>query len=354
MKWNRSLVVGMLLGAAGAFAAPGLESSAAKVLAADDEKKDKPSAKDLAAQIQEALRGRKFDQALELTDQALKLEPENVDLLAQATRLSQSVAMQKSGADRQAANKLFLRSAEYVRRLAKVRKLTPAEQQFSATVLYNEACAFATSDKNKEALVSLQAALEAGFADFGLIREDADFQDLRKLPDFEKIVKAAQVAHKERIVEQIKKDLAKNEPFAFDFKLDSIDGKRVQLADFKGKVLIVDFWGTWCPPCRKEIPHFVALLEKHQAAGLRIVGINYEGGDAEDAVKKIKEFNSSNGVKYPCLIGDDGTRDQVPEFRGYPTTLFVDGSGVVRHKIVGYHDYDHLETIVEQLLEREK
>lgn len=356
MKLRLSVTVGVLWFAGGLFAVPELlweNGSAAVAFAEQDQAKDKPAAKDLDTQIQDAVRSNKIDQALELVEQSLKQKPDSPEKLALAMRLSQTMAMQKSTTDRPAANKVFLQSADYLRRLNKVRELTAAEKPFATTVLYNEACAYATSQKNKEALAALKESLDGGFADFDLIGNDADFAELRKLPEFAKIVEAARKVYQEKQKDQIKSELASNKPFDFDFKLDSVEGKKVQLADYKGKLLIVDFWGTWCPPCRKEIPHFVSLLEKYEKSGLRIVGINYEG-DPAGAVEKIKAFASSNGIKYPCLIGDEATQKQVPEFRGYPTTLFVDGSGVVRLKIVGYHSQEHLETIVQLLLEKEK
>ncbi len=67
---------------------------------------------------------------------------------------------------------------------------------------------------------------------------------------------------------------AKNKPFDFDFELVDTDGQPIALANFAGKVLIVDLWGTWCPPCQKEIPHLIALQQKFEEAGLVIVGLN--------------------------------------------------------------------------------
>lgn len=149
---------------------------------------------------------------------------------------------------------------------------------------------------------------------------------------------------------EVKQDIAAQEPFEFDFDLLSTAGQTVKLADFKGKVLIVDFWGTWCPPCRQEIPHFVELLKNHRGAGLEIVGINYERGDPAEFNELINTFAKENSVTYPCLLGDKATQNRVPNLEGFPTTLFIDRSGKVRLQIVGYHPYDHLEIIVQTLL----
>ena len=100
----------------------------------------------------------------------------------------------------------------------------------------------------------------------------------------------------------------------------------LSLSGFKGKVLIVNLWGTWCPPCRREIPHFIALRNQHRDAGLEIVGINYERVPQAQWVEKIEAFIAEQDINYPCVIGDDATRKMIPEFRGYPTTLFIDRS----------------------------
>ena len=145
--------------------------------------------------------------------------------------------------------------------------------------------------------------------------------------------------------------IAAQKPFDFNFSLPDVDGKTVALKDFAGKILIADIWGTWCPPCKMEIPHFVDLLEKYEGQGLRIVGINYENGDAAEFPKVIREFAKANKMTYPCVIGDDKTRSQVPSFQGYPTTLFLDRTGKVRLSVVGYHSQIDLEAIIQELLE---
>ncbi|MBI3468679.1 MAG: TlpA family protein disulfide reductase [Planctomycetes bacterium] len=144
--------------------------------------------------------------------------------------------------------------------------------------------------------------------------------------------------------------LADFQPFDFPFALQDLNGKTVSLADYKGKVMIVDFWGTWCPPCLKEIPHFVELRKKHRAAGLEIVGVNYEQVPDDEARETVRKFVSDNGTAYPCVIGDETTQNMVPDFEGLPTTLFIDRSGKVRLMLRGYHSMQQLEAIVKTLL----
>jgi thiol-disulfide isomerase/thioredoxin len=148
--------------------------------------------------------------------------------------------------------------------------------------------------------------------------------------------------------------LATNTPFPLDFDLEDVAGNRLSKADLAGKVLIVDLWGTWCGPCRMEIPHFVALSRKYQDQGLAVVGLNSEQTrDKTRAAGLVREFCKSEGVNYPCAVVTDEVLDQVPELRGFPTTLFIDRTGQVRLKVVGLHDISFLQAAVEALLQEQ-
>ena len=149
----------------------------------------------------------------------------------------------------------------------------------------------------------------------------------------------------------ILEELASFEAFDFDFALKSVDGEMVSLADYHGKVVIVDFWGTWCGPCRQAIPHLIDIYQKYHESGLEVVGINYERGDQSTWSPRIKEFLEKGSVPYTCLLGDEVTKSKVPDFIGYPTMLFIDASGTVRLKTVGARPYAEMEAVVEVLME---
>jgi thiol-disulfide isomerase/thioredoxin len=123
------------------------------------------------------------------------------------------------------------------------------------------------------------------------------------------------------------------------------------LSSLLGKVVIVDIWGTWCPPCRAEIPSFILLQTEFGPQGLQIVGLNYERAETEEEkVEAVRKFIEEFGINYPCAMGTDEIQQQVPNFEGFPTTLFIDRSGRVRAKLVGLHDSMYLRALVEQLL----
>jgi thiol-disulfide isomerase/thioredoxin len=114
--------------------------------------------------------------------------------------------------------------------------------------------------------------------------------------------------------------------------LKDVDGKAVRSADFKGKVVVVDFWATWCPPCRTEIPGYVALQKKYAADGLVFVGISVDG---DDQVKAVKDFMQKFAINYPILMADDSIQGAFGVTQGYPTTYIIDRDGNIRNKKVG-------------------
>jgi len=113
--------------------------------------------------------------------------------------------------------------------------------------------------------------------------------------------------------------------------LRDLDGREVKSADFKGKVVIVDFWATWCPPCRKEIPHYVEMQKKYADRGLVIVGFSVDDGGPE----LVKEFSVQMKMNYPILMADAETAGLFGGVQGFPTAFVIDREGNVRHVKLG-------------------
>lgn len=149
---------------------------------------------------------------------------------------------------------------------------------------------------------------------------------------------------------EVAEQLRTNPGFEFEFDLVDVSDQPLRKADFRGRVLIVDIWGTWCPPCRQEIPTFVALHERYGAKGLAIVGLSQERGSAEAGAQTVRAFRKSQGIVYPCGLLTRPVLAQVPDFVGYPTTLFFDRMGNLRLRFDGYHDPAVLQGAVETLL----
>jgi len=128
-----------------------------------------------------------------------------------------------------------------------------------------------------------------------------------------------------------------------DFSLRSIDGKNVKLSDYKGKILILNFFATWCPPCKKEIPDFVKFYKEYKNKGIEIVGVAV--GSKEKNVKElIKKFN----IKYPVAMSDGKIEKLFGGIRFVPTTFIIDGKGNIIKKRVGMMGEGELKKIVEE------
>ena len=123
------------------------------------------------------------------------------------------------------------------------------------------------------------------------------------------------------------------------WKLKDLDGKVVTSDQFKGKVVVLDFWATWCPPCRKEIPGYVMLQKKYGAEGLVIVGVSVDTDGPEAVRKFVKEM----GINYPIVMWDDEIVGAFAPIQGYPTTFIIDREGRVRNKKLGREPTDDYE-----------
>jgi len=114
-----------------------------------------------------------------------------------------------------------------------------------------------------------------------------------------------------------------------DFALLSLDGNEYKLSDLTGQVVIIDFWATWCPPCRNSIPTFIRLFNKYHEQGLMILGI---GLDDEQA---LLNFRNEMKIPYPILIGNNDVA-KAYDVSGIPKTIFLDRHGKVRKTQVGF------------------
>jgi thiol-disulfide isomerase/thioredoxin len=130
--------------------------------------------------------------------------------------------------------------------------------------------------------------------------------------------------------------------------LPDIDGKPQALAQWQGKVVVVNFWATWCAPCREEMPMFVKMQAEKGPKGLQFVGI------AVDQVDKVRQFADEIGMNYPALIGGYGAMELSKTMgnglMALPFTVIVDRQGKVAHTQLGPIKEDQLTKIVEQLL----
>ncbi len=155
---------------------------------------------------------------------------------------------------------------------------------------------------------------------------------LKASPKFQAAFKAVRASRLADARARIKGKVDQVIPLPFDFKLPNLEGKLVSLADFKGKVVLLDLWGTWCGPCREAIPRLIEFSRKYEAEGLAIVGITYENTDPNDpkTLEGVKQFVKQGEIPYPIVMGDEATVKSVPGFKGFPTTVVLDRAGKVR------------------------
>ena len=128
------------------------------------------------------------------------------------------------------------------------------------------------------------------------------------------------------------------------FTLTDLNGHPVSLTDFRGKVVVLDFWATLCPPCKREIPDFIELQSQYGSKGLQVIGIGL------DEPEKVKAFALSNGMNYSVLLGTDDIAMKYGGISGIPTTFIIDRSGKIVNRFEGFRSKDVFENEIRRLL----
>jgi peroxiredoxin len=140
-----------------------------------------------------------------------------------------------------------------------------------------------------------------------------------------------------------------NYPQAPDFKLTDINGKTISLSDYKGKVLFLNFWATWCPPCRAEIPDFVEAYGQEKARGLEILGVSLDTKGKDVVAAFVEKYK----INYPIVLETRKTTEQLigdyEPGQYIPTTIVIDKQGRIRDKKVGQMDKQELLKYFNQL-----
>jgi thiol-disulfide isomerase/thioredoxin len=140
-----------------------------------------------------------------------------------------------------------------------------------------------------------------------------------------------------------------------DVTLRDLDGKDLSLAQYKGKVVLVNFWATWCEPCQVEIPWLIEMQQKYAARGFTVLGIAMDEEGASVVTPWVqKERFDVNGSKsqmnYPIVIGDDAAADKFGGLLGYPTSVLISRDGKVVKRITGIISYDEISRSIESQL----
>ena len=124
-----------------------------------------------------------------------------------------------------------------------------------------------------------------------------------------------------------------------DFTLKDLNGKTVSLSAFKGKVILLNFWATWCPPCRAEMPSLNKLYNILKPRGLEVVAVS-----TDRSISDIKDFIESHRVGFPILFDSERSASKLYRVFSMPTTFLIDRKGVIVEKFYGEYDWTEPET----------
>jgi peroxiredoxin len=138
---------------------------------------------------------------------------------------------------------------------------------------------------------------------------------------------------------------AKQHSLAPDFSLPQLNGQSLQLSAYRGKVVLLDFWATWCTPCREEIPHLVELQNKHRDQGLQIIGISMD-----DSPEPVREFYQHFQMNYPVVMGNAEIGELYGGVLGLPIAFVIGRDGRISAKHIGATDASVLEQDIQKLL----
>ena len=118
-----------------------------------------------------------------------------------------------------------------------------------------------------------------------------------------------------------------------DFTLRTLDGPNLRLQEQRGQVVLVNFWATWCGPCRQEMPHLARLYDKYRASGFVLLGVS-----VDDDAKKAADLAARLGLKFPVSFDTDKKVSRLYDLSAMPSTVLIDREGRVRHVHRGYHE----------------
>jgi thiol-disulfide isomerase/thioredoxin len=132
-----------------------------------------------------------------------------------------------------------------------------------------------------------------------------------------------------------------------EFSVKDLQGGEIDSADLRGKVVLIDFWATWCQPCKKEMPGYQKLLDRYGSRGIAVVGFKFDTmRDMEDPVQFAKRI----GVRYPLAVAADDLKQKFGGIEGLPTTLLYDRDGILRNKVIGFEYTDIIESELKPLI----
>lgn len=132
-----------------------------------------------------------------------------------------------------------------------------------------------------------------------------------------------------------------------DFTTKDLDGNEISSAKLRGKVVLVDFWATWCKPCEKEMPGYQKLVDRYGARGFAVIGLKL---DTMTDSQEPRAFAKKTGVRYPLAVVTDDLKAKFGGIEGLPTAMIYDRQGALRAKIIGFESEQVIEATVKRFL----
>ena len=140
--------------------------------------------------------------------------------------------------------------------------------------------------------------------------------------------------------------LGQETPRPAQLTVKDIHGRYIRLSDYRGKVVLVNFWATWCPPCRKEIPDLIRLQREYRSRGLQIIGVTYP----PQKLAEVRRFVRRAKVNYPVGLGTEETKSRLSRSEALPTTIVIGADGRIRDIIEGILLPEEFEQKIKPLL----
>src|SRR5262249_28536659 len=131
------------------------------------------------------------------------------------------------------------------------------------------------------------------------------------------------------------------------FTVRTLEGKPLRSTDLRQKPLVVDFWATWCAPCKASLPHLSTMQTRYEKQGLTVIGMSVDEG----GVQSVRKFANQLGVKFTLAMANDDVLDAYGPIRSIPTTFFINRKGDIVRRVVGYIDDETMEDYVKEILE---